>query len=438
MLEYQSFFKTKTKTLFEQAKQYFVGLFQSDKRNMERMCETVEGSSYEKIQHFISCSPWDAQAVMDKVATNTCKAFQKFSRVGLVIDESAHEKKGDKSVGVSRQYNGNKGKVDNCQVGVYAALCSGEYYSLVASRLYLTKEWTDDPQRCLDAGVPKENIIFKTKQELALDIVVSLRKQGIRFDFIDADGLYGNDSKFADALDMIGEVFMLEAHSDQKIYLEEPHIYIPPATGKRGRKPTLPKSKQHAVEARHYVASLPSSYWKEYTIRDTTKGFLNCMVLVRKVWVWDGELAQAKERLLVVRKTKTTKGVEIKYALTNAKENQFSWLELAQMQSQRYFIERAFQEGKQELGMSEYQVRGWLAWHHHMALVMMAQEFILREKLLNKDETPLLSTRDVRELIIIQLATKKETFLDILSQIFRRHRKRKEAIDMAHQINLRI
>jgi SRSO17 transposase len=373
---------------------------------------------------------------MKKVAENTSKAFKNFKRVGLIIDESGHSKKGDKSVGVARQYNGNLGKIDNCQVGVYAALTTDGYYSLVDSRLYLPKEWTDDPTRCIEAGIPEENIVFKTKQELALEMVVSLRKQGVRFDFIDGDGLYGNDSKLAEALEQMGELFIFEVHCDQKIYLEEPTLYIPAASGRKGRKPSLLKSKQHSLEVRQYMANVPQSYWKEFTIRDTTKGFLKCMALVRTVWIWDGESAQPKERLLVVRKTRTPNGVEIKYALTNAKEDKFSWLDLVQMQSQRYFIERAFQESKQELGMSDYQVRGWRAWHHHIALVMMAQEFVLREKLLCKEDAPLLSTRDVRQLITVRLATKKKTITDVITQIFKRHRIRQEAIDNFHQKNL--
>jgi SRSO17 transposase len=436
--EYQFLLKTKTKSLFDQAEQYFKGLFQSDKRNIERMCETVPESNYERIQHFISSSPWDALAVMNKVAENTSKSLQKFTKVGLLVDESGHSKKGDKSVGVGWQYNGNTGKVENCQVGVYAALCANQYYSLVDSRLYLPKDWTEDKARCLEAGIPEERIIFKTKPELALEIVKSLRELGIRFDWVDADGLYGNDFEFADALDQLGEVFVLEVHSNQKIYLEEPEIHIPKDLGKKGRKPSLPKSKQQSVQVRQYVAGCQQSYWNEFTIRETTKGPLRCQALVRKIWVWDGESLKAKERLLIIKKTKISNGFEYKYALTNAKENQFSWEDLIQMQSQRYFIERAFQESKQELGMSDYQVRGWRAWHHHTALVMMAQEFVLREKLLCQDTVPLLSTRDVRELIIIQLISKKRNLLEILKQILQRHRKRKQAIDNFYQKKLQI
>lgn len=424
--------------MIEQAGQFLKGLFQTDKRNIERMCENVVDSNYDRIQHFISVSPWDAESVMNKVAQDTNQCFKPFSQVGLLIDESGHSKKGDKSVGVAWQYNGNKGKVENCQVGVYAALSAKNYYCLVDSRLYLPKAWTDDKDRCLQAGVPEEKIIFKTKPEIALEMVKSLRERGIRFDWVDGDGLYGNDTKFADALDELGEIFVLEAHSDQQIYLEEPEIYTPCATGKRGRKPTRKKSKQQPIEIRHYVASVPLQYWKEISIRDTSKGVLVCQALVRKVWVWDKESDKAKQRLLIVRKTQTKNGTDIKYALTNADEYQYTWTELVRMQSQRYFIERTFQESKQELGMSDYQVRGWLAWHHHSAVVMMALQFVLRERILSNDSTPLLSTRDVREVLIMQLSTKKKTITDIFKQIFNRHKKRQQATENFRLKNLLI
>jgi len=424
--------------LIVQAEMFLKGLFQSEKRNMERICENVVDSNYEKIQHFISNSPWDAEAVKNKVAQDTHKCFEPFAKVGLLLDESGHSKKGDKSVGVAWQYNGNKGKVENCQVAVYGALSTGKYYCLVDGQLYLPKEWADDKERCLKAGIPEEKIVLRTKPEIALGIVKSLRQQGIRFDWVDADGLYGNDMEFADALDKMGEIFVLEAHSNLQIYLEEPEINIPSNTGQPGRKPTKKKSKQQAVQIRHYVNSTPRQYWKEITIRETTKGILECEALVRQVWVWDKESDKAKARLLIVRKTRTKNGYEIKYALTNANENQFTWTELVRMQSQRYFIERAFQESKQELGMSEYQVRGWRAWQHHTALVMMALQFTLREKILCKDSTPLLSTRDVRELLMMKLLTKKKTFKDILEQMFTRHKKRREASDKFCQKNLRI
>jgi SRSO17 transposase len=111
------------------------GLFQAKRGNMEQMSEIVATADYHQIQHFISQSPWDAAGVRDSVASNTDELFSGFEEVYLLIDESCHTKKGNKSVGVARQYSGQLGKVDNCQVAVYAALSADKYYSLIDTRL---------------------------------------------------------------------------------------------------------------------------------------------------------------------------------------------------------------------------------------------------------------------------------------------------------------
>jgi SRSO17 transposase len=112
-------FKAGTHNKMQHGLQYLKGLFQGRKRNIERMVERVVDSEYYSIQHFISESPWDARVGFDKVAFDTSKIFESYSEVALQIDESAHRKKGKESVGVSRQYCGTIGKVDNCQVAVY-------------------------------------------------------------------------------------------------------------------------------------------------------------------------------------------------------------------------------------------------------------------------------------------------------------------------------
>ncbi len=118
------------------------------------MIERVPDSDYYQIQHFISKSTWDARAGFYKVAWDTSKLFGGYERVGLLIDESAHRKKGKESVGVARQYCGTIGKVDNCQVAVYGALSADKYYGLIDTALYLPEEWTSNEARCKKAGVP--------------------------------------------------------------------------------------------------------------------------------------------------------------------------------------------------------------------------------------------------------------------------------------------
>jgi hypothetical protein len=142
--------------------------------------------------------------------------------------------------------------------------------------------------------------------------------------------------------------------------------------------------------------------------------------------VWDGSSSYYSERILIIRVTVTKDGKrEYKYALSNAKENEFTTEELVRMQSQRYFVERSFQDAKQEAGMSQYQVRGWLAWHHHMVMVMMALHFILREKVLFKEEMPLLSAYDVREIMLNVYPRKGMNQQEVMDQINKRHEQRR-------------
>jgi SRSO17 transposase len=155
---YKEVFKTSTHNKLAIGTQYIKGLFQGQKRNMERMSERVVESEYKRIQHFISESPWDARLGFDKVAKDTSKVFESYERLALLIDESAHRKKGQLSVGVARQGCGTIGKVDNCQVAVYAALSAEKYYGLIDTALYLPQSWTEDEERCKKAKVPKEMV----------------------------------------------------------------------------------------------------------------------------------------------------------------------------------------------------------------------------------------------------------------------------------------
>jgi SRSO17 transposase len=141
---YTLFFITRTRSVVELSKQYLFGLIQSEKRNMERMAEVVPDSNDQAYQHFMSKSPWDHRAVLHQIASDVDAAIGDSEDCFLIIDESGFAKKGKKSVGVARQWNGRLGKVDNCQVGVFAALGCGDEVSLINERLYLPQEWVDD------------------------------------------------------------------------------------------------------------------------------------------------------------------------------------------------------------------------------------------------------------------------------------------------------
>jgi SRSO17 transposase len=426
-----SLFKVKTGACFDKAKFYLRGLYTTEKthRNIEKMTDGYPGEDYYKIQHFISESPWSAKDCMASAAQDVNALFAGHRQVALIIDESGEEKKGTKSVGVGHQYCGNLGKTCNSQVAVFAALASGGMASIIDARLYLPKSWAGDPERCKAAHIPKADIVFKTKTELALEIIVAQRAAGVRFDWINADGLYGNDSKLLNKLDELGELYVIDIHSNQTLFLEPFVVKAKDGAPARGRKPTKPLPDKTPVRADKHIAGLDDKDWEKAALRDGTKGVLKVETYVKQVYVPSGD-GTCAARLLIASRKKDGKGKwEHKYSISNAKQADYTVAVLAYMQCHRFWVEHAFREAKQELGLTDYQVRGWLAWHHHMALAMMAMAFTLSEKMAHKDTMPLLSASDVRLLLLHKFAETSQAKLPIEEQIRNRHLIRQKDID---------
>lgn len=368
---------------------------------MERMAEETD-SDYQNQQQFISDSPWSAQEVMTKVGIDTNHALGDKSQQALSLDESSNGKAGKHSVGVSHQYNGNKGKTDNCQTGVYASLSRGNRVGIIGAKLFLPDEWINDKERCVKAGIPKDAIVKKTKIELALELIQETTAAGIEFGWINADGLYGSSYEFGRAIDEMGKNFVVDVHKDQMIYHAKPEIYIPVKELKRGRNPTRRLTDTKPEEVQNYIKNLRPADFKEVNIRKGTKGWLRAKVHITAVWVWDNEESMARERTLIIRKPVTKKD-GIKYCLSNFSIKDKTHQDFAFMQAQRFWIERAFEDQKGELGMSDYQVRKYIAWYHHQALVMLATLYVNKQKIIHQQNIPLLSVRDVRLQLIALL-----------------------------------
>jgi SRSO17 transposase len=434
---YESLLVTDTCDTSPLAERYLAGLLHTErgKGNIERMLEEVEldgdGDGYQQVQHFISDSPWDALAVMEKVATDTSGLYAsqpdyEEQEVGYIFDESAHLKKGTQSVGVARQYAGVVGKVDNCQVGVYVSLVWHSRTTLINTRLYLPDSWTEDDARCEKAGIPEEARVQKTKQQLALDMLKADMAAGVRFGWVGGDGFYGHGYELSYAVADLGLTFLFDVHCDQSIYLDEPAIYVPEKKPGRGRTPTRPKTEAEPITVTAYHAELRDEDWQEVPVRDTTKGVLTLNMHVKRVWVWDSQELQARCWTLVI--SRNTADNKVKYRLSNAEAERTPLQQFASRQAQRYWVERSFQDAKSELGMSDYQVRKWTGWYHHMALVILALSFIVRERLLNHHTSPLLSCRDVRVLMIALLTKDTQQVDKRLKQMKKRHKQREKDI----------
>jgi SRSO17 transposase len=304
----------------------------------------------------------------------------------------------------------------------------GPHVTLIDERLYLPKEWTDDKQRCKETGVP-DDIEFKTKSQLALEMIRSARAKRIRFAWVGVDGGYGKEPDFLTALDNDSEIFMADVHEDQRIYLEDPAPFLPERKSK-GRTPTKLVAAIKSIRVDNWAASQPKASWQRIAFRESTKGRVRADFLTLRVWTWNKSETKSRLRHLIVRREIRSKE-EIKYSLSNAPAD-VSIDRLAFMQGQRFFVERAFQDAKSHVGLDHYQVRGWRAWHNHVTMVMMAMLYMLETRLAHRGSCPLLSCGDIETLLSHFLPRKDITVEEVLRQMRTRHRQRQASIDSAY------
>ena len=402
---------------------------QTSKANMERMVEEVPGSDWDAMQNFLSDSPWQHRPILQQIGWDTSDLLGEHPDNFLLVDETACTKKGKKSVGVARQWNGRLGKVDNCQVGVFTALGRESKVTLTNFRLFLPKEWTDNKRRCRRAHVPSEHIRPCSKIDLALEMVKDAKAQGLNFGWVGADGFYGRDSHFRRRLGDMELTYMVDIPKDTTIYSEDPKPGVPPKASNKGRSPIRLKASVKGVRLDKWLEKQPDTAFEKITVRDTTKGYLIAQFLQRTIWLWDGKSPEAEKVHLIIRKDKGQSQTTIKYSVSNA-SLETSIERLAYMQCQRYWIERAFEDSKSSAGMADYQVRGWRAWHHHMTLVALATLFMLTTKIKHQKEYELLSAADIKHLLSRFLPQRQISKQSVIEVIKERHRKRKKDIDL--------
>ncbi len=425
---YSRHIKVASQNVSDKARAYTTGLvMKAARKNMERMEEYVEDCEYQSLQQFLSDSPWDHESLNEHIAADVNDLLGGPESV-LAIDESGFAKKGNMSVGVARQWNGRQGKTDNCQVGVYAALSDGVHASIVDFGLYLTKAWTEDKERCRKAKVPEGKCDFKTKPELAVEMVVAAQANGLSFGWVAMDAFYGQVSKCVRDIARLGLNFVADVHCNQMVYTEDPRPYLPRRKNRQGRKPTLLRARTESIRVDDLRKEEPFARWHMIRVREGTKGTVFVRARRRRVWLWDGEEKTARNWWLVFINDPLTG--ELKYFISNAKAS-VGLATLVRKHATRFWIERAFQDGKTSAGMADYQARGWIAWHHHMSLVMLALLFLLKERLLHQQDITLLSCQDIVELLNLYLPRMDLTEEAVLANIKRRHRARQRDIDSA-------
>jgi SRSO17 transposase len=425
MSDFSDHFVVRGNDLNQHAADYLSGLLGTERRkNLEGIHQDIPESNYQGIQQFVTDSPWDEGKLMEQVATEVNGILGGHPHSALLIDETGFVKKGEASVGVQRQYCGRLGKKENCQMGVFACLGRGEKAAIVNFRLFLPESWAQDDKRCELAKIPKTERRHRSKLELALEMIERAKSLGLGFEWVLADAAYGCSLEFCARVEELGLKFLCDVSATNSVWDADPQPGAPaPAEPGRGRPRAALVAGNRAAKKWRAVDLVKSRFEKEsreVVIRRTTKGPLRARVWVGEVWLWEKGTNQAKRRMLVAREMEDG---ELKISWTNA-PTETTWEVLAYMQAQRHWVERAFEDGKSELGMAQYEVRKWRGWHHHMALVSLAMLFVLKERVSHAESVPLLSARDVVELLEFYLPRRGGTEAEVLADLVERHNAR--------------
>ena len=296
----------------------------------------------------------------------------------IVFDPSAFAKKGDRSVGVARQWCGRLGKVENCQVGVYMGYVSRIEHALVNVRLFLPEEWTKDRGRCRAAGIPRE-VRAQTRHELALEM---LAESGpvLPHAWVAGDDEMGRPEWFRRALRDRGERYLLAVPSNTLIRDQEA---APPEYSGRGRHP-----KNAFTRVDVWAERLAEGSWTRIEVRDGEKGPLAVEAVKRRVRARTETGGEGPDELLfITRELQADHTYKLDYHLSCAAAAT-PLPELARVAKAEHRIEECLERAKGEAGLADYQVRNWPGWHRHQTLALLAAWFLTEETRRGKNPDP--------------------------------------------------
>ena len=388
---------------------------------MTAISQNCSNANNQVFSHFISQSTWDHRSLIDWIRNAGWRLIGKNGV--LVIDECANPKAGEHSVGVNRQYCGNLGKVENCQVGVFMAYVKNGRRLLLDYRLYLPECWISDSKRCDSAKIPLENRTFQTKAELSYELIVEALRSKIPFNHINMDGFYGSQPWLLTRLETLGLAYVADIGSDDRAYLERPEYGIPSKRSVHGRTPSRVKVlNTQPIRIDELITKVER--WRVLRIRKSMNGFLEVKFHALKVWRIDKDVQEPMPVWLLIRKELDDS--KVKYSLCNAVHIN-SWDRLVKMQSERYWVERTFQDAIDLAGMADYQVRNWQAWHHHVALVLLAMFWIIKEQKHFLKEFKDITLQDVARCFKIWMPLKEKTSLIVAELIVQNRINRKNS-----------
>lgn len=362
-------------------------LLPGDRKSVEPMAARVEPgrvqAAHQSLHHFVAKAEWSDEAVLAAVRGRVLPIIEQHGGVrAWMIDDTGIPKKGTHSVGVARQYCGQLGKQDNCQVAVTLSL-AGDHASLpIAHRLYLPQAWADDPARRAKAGVP-EDVVFQTKPQIALDQIGAALEAGASPGVLLADAGYGVDTIFRDGITDLGQQYIVGIQSSATLWPPGMAPLPPKAWSGRGRRPSLiGRDDEHKpVSAKELALNLAKGAWRRTTWREGSNATLSSRFAAVRVRPahrdYNRPSPRAEEWCLIEWPAGEPEPTKYWLSTLPAGTSRRAMVDLAKL---RWRIERDYQDLKQELGFGQYEGRGWRGFHHHATLCIAAYGFLVAER----------------------------------------------------------
>jgi SRSO17 transposase len=336
-----------------------------------KTCEPIAveaGVPRKPIQFLVGAGKWDDEAVMAELRAHVREDLAD-ERAILILDPSAFPKSGSESCGVARQWCGRLGKQDNCQIGAFLAYAAPGGYAPLDRRLYLPKDWADDPGRRARCHVP-EGVEFQESWRIAVDLLERCR-QDLPHAWVAGDDEMGRPAAFRAWLRRHGERYILDVPCNTSVRDLECRRPRRRHAG-RGRKREVPFRRADTWADRR-----PDSRWTRLTIRDGERGPMQVDAMTVRVRTKQDRRIGPEERLVVTRTVEAKPRVH--YSLSNAGP-EVPLVELVRVRFTRHRIEEVFGAAKGEAGLAQYEVRSWVGWHHHVTLALVALWFLILER----------------------------------------------------------
>jgi SRSO17 transposase len=369
-------------------KAYCTGLIlPGERKSVEPMAARLEPArvqaAHQSLHHFVAKADWSDAALLTLVRAHVLPEMERHGPIrAWVVDDTGFPKKGRHSVGVTRQYCGQIGKQENCQVAVTLSVANSHASLPIACRLYLPELWVEDQERRAKAGVP-EGVTFRTKPEIALDQIRSALATGVSPGIVLADAGYGVDTGFRTALTDLGLTYSLGIQSSTTLWPPGQAPLPPKPWSGRGRPPTrVRRDPDHTpLSAKDLAKALPREDWQTVSWREgTTAALISRFAAVRVRPAHRDHLRhepRPEEWFLV--EWPGSEEEPTKYWLSTLPPDTML-ANLVEQAKLRWRIERDYQELKQEIGLGHYEGRGWRGFHHHATLCIAAYGFLVCER----------------------------------------------------------